>query len=223
MTRSWLGLCCEQLGWELFRFSRSTMKAMLCSVISLPVINSSALVKRISLLGAFSNSGNSPLVQHEVKARKFLPRKDVRHSEEEDAGWEWTCALLWLAELLRGISGFYGLPEVVGQVFLLWWVSLFLSCSWLLGRARWGTNCPPWIHLDFQNPLQRCDWNYQQICLHQEWVCIQPANLWVSGLWMFPDILVQEVKIWPVPEFQTEFGIVFWGKSFRKRHQGRAE
>lgn len=38
------------------------MKAILCFFISLPVRKPSALVKRVSLLGAFSNTGNSPLV-----------------------------------------------------------------------------------------------------------------------------------------------------------------
>lgn len=51
---------------------------------------------------------------------------------------------------------------------------LFLLHSWLLGWARWRTNCPPRIHPDLQNTLQRCDWNHQQIRLHQEWVCILP-------------------------------------------------
>lgn len=51
-----------------------------------------------------------------------------------------------------------------------------LNHSWLLGRPRWRTNRSPWIHADLQDSVQRCYWDHQQVCLHQEWVCSSTAS-----------------------------------------------
>lgn len=214
MSGSWLGLCCEQLGWEpLLSFSGSAVAQWKqCSALSSLSLSqpSSALVRRVPLLGAFSNSGNSHLVPAEGQGQKVPSKGD------KDEGWEWTCARLWGHSWLGCWREFQGLmfppdggPGVPG---LMGVVVCVLQLTAGTGRTvnQLSTMDTPWLPKSSSKMWLKLSTNMPLSRMSMYPAC-QPLSLRECSLaslyreWR-SDLFLQRT------EFQTEFGVVFWGK-----------